>query len=1374
MKISIFPKRLLSLWTLASLLALSLFSFTNAVGLPTGYSESYSIKTYSPNAMVSVYIDHSSSGDLLYISRPEYGGDSNCDNDGFTVQVTENSVTSVISPSFTYSGGICSNSSSKHNIGKSLYVDEYSAGASVVSGTINMGNYGGPSYKTTYWTQEAAGTAEVKLTSYYTTDTTAPTISGVYATPSDTGAVIKWDTNETSDSEVYYYTSGYTQSGTQTSSTQAVAHSVTLSNLSSGTTYYYRVKSKDSSGNLSQSSDYSFTTTGTSSSSSCSGLYLSTDKTSYAYGDTINLTYWCASPSTGLITNLLIQTIAPGSSDAQTIATYTNVNASSGTYGIPTGTMTQTNGTLMIRTCLGTTCTTNPWNTNSTTVSMTGGTTTSTTTTTTTTTTTDTTQTSTGTTTTTTDTTTYPNTFNTCSNYQENGLECSKCTDNEGKLTSQSCWTPWVSGTTYTVTKSCDYYTESGYLCMACYDEDDKMTNQSCWQEYEYDTTWGGGDEWYSTNDRYYDKAHCEYPYASNTNYSSTAWCEVCTVAGEEVRNTCENTDDDDDSLNNYCEYVDDESTGTWCNVCYGAGGQISSKSCSDDEENTIGDDELERQVNEMEKSLKYREHDLLEFARFEKRIDRKILEFERKIKSFNREVEWMTNDGIDTTGVEDVIEEINSLIDELEEMQSEVGDDYSDFEEEIENEADAIDSLASSDSVTWNHTDAAWLLLRRADIYQALRDIYEGKLSYMDMKMGYSEWQREESKLLAQLDSMGIEIDEDTLSDLGNADDMMAESEDNYDSYLDYASDLESVLKSVPSENSIDSLLEYETRDEFRSYFDYDLFDAWEDLRLARQTLNDSSYDMQYIWDYLQGLYELQNQQVNRNYLNDFIEEIKTDMEILESAFAILEGKTSESVQKKMDEILDVLPRVNEMITDIEENSDDAHSDYWQKFESLRKYLRPRLEGVIRYLDKNLYSGEFTNTEVDTLRELYDLEISNGGGGDGCYDCDDLDDIYGDMADKIKNLIRDEIVNDVINMLSSTLADALAEFIDDEVAGKVLQAIIASLDKLKGDKVGEEFGNDLLENSDTVLGGMQDVDLTVLDDAGFSDEADEFEYLQEDFQTIPMPDSELAARTVDYWEDVIEVASAEPTQEELDALLDEGESLYAECENSKYEYHLAFKDVPYVFDEEYDESTYWYSDYVIEGALDGRWEGYKDSDGELTYNFGPSDTTLRAEAMKMVLSGMGYEEEGSGNYWWSGWENTGDDLGMSIVNEDLTQPVTRMEVAQMIYEVGGMDAPDSLQGYFPDVSTADDWGIAEANYEAGIFEGDGDTGNFRPYDNLNRAESAAVINRAVEWQEGNEFVEEELYSYLPLYRRLLVRLGNAIDVIKVSVTSVF
>ncbi len=94
-------------------------------------------------------------------------------------------------------------------------------------------------------------------------DTTPPTISNVTSSSITlTGATVSWTTNEASDTLVEYGTTTLYGNSTGANPTLVTNHSVALTGLKSGTTYHYRVTSKDAAGNPATSSDYTFTTLG--------------------------------------------------------------------------------------------------------------------------------------------------------------------------------------------------------------------------------------------------------------------------------------------------------------------------------------------------------------------------------------------------------------------------------------------------------------------------------------------------------------------------------------------------------------------------------------------------------------------------------------------------------------------------------------------------------------------------------------------------------------------------------------------------------------------------------------------------------------------------------------------------------------------------------------------------------------------------------------------------------------------------------------------------------------------------------------------------------------------------------------------------------
>ena len=83
-----------------------------------------------------------------------------------------------------------------------------------------------------------------------TSDTTSPSITNVLALDiTETTATISWTTDEPATSQVEYGKTTSCWSRTPLNKELVTSHSVTLAGLETGTTYYFRAKSKDAGGN---------------------------------------------------------------------------------------------------------------------------------------------------------------------------------------------------------------------------------------------------------------------------------------------------------------------------------------------------------------------------------------------------------------------------------------------------------------------------------------------------------------------------------------------------------------------------------------------------------------------------------------------------------------------------------------------------------------------------------------------------------------------------------------------------------------------------------------------------------------------------------------------------------------------------------------------------------------------------------------------------------------------------------------------------------------------------------------------------------------------------------------------------------------------
>lgn len=92
-------------------------------------------------------------------------------------------------------------------------------------------------------------------------DTTAPTISSIVVSGvTSDSATVSWTTSENASSEVDYGTAESYELGSESSTSLVTSHSLSLSSLSEGTEYHFRVRSSDLCANQATSADQTFTT----------------------------------------------------------------------------------------------------------------------------------------------------------------------------------------------------------------------------------------------------------------------------------------------------------------------------------------------------------------------------------------------------------------------------------------------------------------------------------------------------------------------------------------------------------------------------------------------------------------------------------------------------------------------------------------------------------------------------------------------------------------------------------------------------------------------------------------------------------------------------------------------------------------------------------------------------------------------------------------------------------------------------------------------------------------------------------------------------------------------------------------------------------
>jgi uncharacterized protein YjiK len=162
----------------------------------------------------------------------------------------------------------------------------------------------------------------------FTVDRTGPVSSSIASSTTSSTATVTWTTDESSNSKVSYGTASGNYTLSTSSSSMVTSHSLTLTGLSTATSYYYVVVSADSLGNTSTSSEKRLLTDNVDATAPTI-TNVSSDKAngSYTTGEVIDIdvTFSEAVTSTGSVT----VTLETGTTDRT--CTFTVSSSSTGT-----------------------------------------------------------------------------------------------------------------------------------------------------------------------------------------------------------------------------------------------------------------------------------------------------------------------------------------------------------------------------------------------------------------------------------------------------------------------------------------------------------------------------------------------------------------------------------------------------------------------------------------------------------------------------------------------------------------------------------------------------------------------------------------------------------------------------------------------------------------------------------------------------------------------------------------------------------------------------------------------------------------------------------------------------------------------------------
>ncbi|MEA1894940.1 MAG: cohesin domain-containing protein [Euryarchaeota archaeon] len=170
------------------------------------------------------------------------------------------------SVTITWTTDEASDSLVKYGTISGVYTDDISDVVMTTSHSIDLsGLIEGTTYYFVVNSTDASDNPNESVEHSFTTSSTAdidpPVITNVAnGTPTDSSVIITWGTDEASDSLVKYGNTSGTYTKSETNATMVTAHSVTLTGLSSDTSYYFVVNSTDASGNSNESEEHSFMT----------------------------------------------------------------------------------------------------------------------------------------------------------------------------------------------------------------------------------------------------------------------------------------------------------------------------------------------------------------------------------------------------------------------------------------------------------------------------------------------------------------------------------------------------------------------------------------------------------------------------------------------------------------------------------------------------------------------------------------------------------------------------------------------------------------------------------------------------------------------------------------------------------------------------------------------------------------------------------------------------------------------------------------------------------------------------------------------------------------------------------------------------------
>ncbi|MBI4235393.1 S-layer homology domain-containing protein, partial [Candidatus Peregrinibacteria bacterium] len=719
-----------------------------------------------------------------------------------------------------------------------------------------------------------------------------------------------------------------------------------------------------------------------------------------------------------------------------------------------------------------------------------------------------------------------------------------------------------------------------------------------------------------------------------------------------------------------------------------------------DDERNFDKADakEVEKSLKDMRKNLK--NFDKKEWKQLTKRLDR----IEKNYNKFLERLDKMAEK--DDVDLGDLKEKVDELKEALEAISKEADSQQSAMDNlvsKVQREIDAVDSR----SITWDELNQLWTEVRKVDVYWMIRDGLDMRVNAEERYENLLEMEKEISRMRAQMevdDAVSEKLD-DILKFIEDFDSNRTNALEAYEEILDMAEEVQNFSGDM--------------RD-----MDDAMRDMWDQMDTLREGFQDMNDELQ---DFMEDSWETIDEGWNSGHDKMFYEDMKREIEnISETLKLVVELKElladneNERVKTAVTKLAELAEKAKSTLDGLKKRLEDDELDpevfesAWDVLERIGQSAESSMEVLHKY---------YKDLPKDAQEIVDMLEKDDGGPRGGGKD--KFRDVYGGLEgqdidiDNIVRQIKDEVLDQVMRAVSQELMKELAPYLGEKVVAEILNNIGA---------LGKD-GEKLLASSTEVYGRIAEVD-----DGNMSEKLRELAKRTEKTLIV----ASLKDSFKEKWAEVATAAEA-GDKERMKSLESEIEALLADNfeKSTTGEEAYQYRDV-------LAGEGLWYYSYVLGATKDGDVSGFRDKNGRATGEFKPENNVTQGEALKMVLNSCGVDVVSAPppQPWmptdhWAVKEGylpmavkLGIDQFIDLKNPNKT--ATREDVAVMFAEACSLDTSED-QTAFSDYNGRFG-GHVQAVYNAKIFTGQGDTGNFDGAKNINRA----AMTKAMEVAKGS------------------------------------